>query len=76
MRKYTVLPIIRSEVSQKEKHQGGFFKGLFVYFTDGCPRFSVAAHSLSLVGASGGYSLVAVCGLVIPVASLIAACGL
>ena len=49
--------------------QGGFFKGLFVYFTDGCSRFSVAAHSLSLVGASGGYSLVAVRGLVIPAAS-------
>ena len=54
--------------------QGVFFKGLFVYFTDGCSRFSVAAPSLSLVRASGGYSLVA--ALLPPVASLVAARGL
>ena len=63
-------------------HQGSPSKAvilkvcLFVYFTDGCSRFSVPAHSLSLDGPSGGYSLVAVCGLLIPAPSSVAAHGL
>ena len=35
-------------------------------------EFSVAASSLFLVAASGGYSLGAVCGLLVVVASLLA----
>ena len=43
---------------------------LFIYFWL-CGVF-VAARGLSLVVASGGYSLFAVCGLLIVVASLVA----
>ena len=46
-----------------------FANYLFIYFWLFC--VSVAAHGLSLVLASGGYSLVMVQGLLITVASLI-----
>jgi len=49
-----------------------FFKKIIF----GCSGFFVAACRLSLVTASGGYSLVAMHGLLIAVASLVAEHGL
>ena len=42
---------------------------LFIF---GCAGFSLAACSFSLVAESRGYSIVAVCGLLTEVASLVA----
>ena len=53
-----------------------FFKENFIsLFISGCAVF-VALHRLSLAVASGGYSLVVVCGLLILVSSLAPAPGL
>ena len=55
-----------------------FFKNKFIYlfyFIFGCIGFSLLHVGFSLVAASGGYS-VAVCGLLIVVASLVAEHGL
>ena len=46
-----------------------FFKELFIYFW--LHWVFIATRGLSLVAASGGYSLVVVCGLFVAVASLV-----
>ena len=73
----THVPCIAGQIL----NQGGalewflyLFIYLFIYFWP-CWVF-VAAHRLSLVKASGGYPLAAVCGLLPAAASLVAECGL
>ena len=54
----------------REVPWSGFYISFFLYFWPGW--VFVAAHRLSLVKASGGYSLAAVCGLRPAAASLVA----
>ena len=51
---------------------GHLWGRLFLLFIFGCALLFAVVHGLSLVVMGGGYSLVAVCGLLIAVASLVA----
>ena len=61
---------VPSSVHPCSTHSFFFLINLFIYLW--LPWVFVAVRGLSLVAVSGGYSVVAVCGLLIDVASLVA----